>query len=209
MEKAKKNFPSLPPRPPFIEDVDCEKEKEILKAEMEYAKKWEERKGLEKKQKEEEERVELYDFLCKEFAPKGEVMTKILASYLSLFEDVINERSAALRTDMCVKFVPENGTKYYVKVRGDKEFHLYDELSCGEKILAAFLLLDLVSALCGTRILLLDELNSLDSRSLGELFDLVTSSKMLEEYDNIVLASVNTDELDRVVRKHESVIQKI
>lgn len=209
LEKAKKIVPDIPVAPVDIEVTDFEREKAILKAELEYAKKWEEREALLQKQAEEEENVKLYDTLCKAFAPKGEVMTKIIASYLSIFEEEVNTRAALLRAGMSVKFIPENGVKFCVKVREDREFHVYDELSEGEKTLAAFLLLDLISLLCGTKIMVVDDLNNVDKNALHELFNFMSSPEFLRQYDNIILSSVNYGDFLDIIDKHASVIQTV
>lgn len=210
IEKLKKSIPELPAKPASIpSSFDFRKEKEILKEEMDYAKKWEERKPLEKKIEEEARKVATYDYLCKAFAPKGEVMTRILSSYLSIFEEEINKKAEMMRRDMKVKFLPENGIQYFVKVKEEKEFHLYDELSKGEKTLAAFLLLDLVSSLCGTRMMILDDLNNLDNTALNEIFDILVTPEFKDCYDHIIVASVDSNDVMKVVDDHSAVIQKI
>ena len=207
IERGKKNVPSLPAPPSFIEEKDYGKEKEILKEEIEMGKKWKEKLQLEEKKESLEKQVGIYDFLCKAFAPKGEVMTKTLASYLSLFEEEMNKRAELLRTGMSIKFAPENGVKYFVKVKGEKAYRLYDELSRGEKTISIFLLLDLVSSLCGTKIMILDDLNNLDKTSLEELFNLISTPEFTDAYDNIILASVENEEMKEVCEKHKAVIQ--
>lgn len=207
LENAKKNIPDVLTPPSVIEEKDYEKEKIVLKEQLEYAKQYEEREKLERKIKEEEKNVELYDFLCHEFAPKGEVMTKIVASYLMFFEDEINKRAVALKSGMRIKFVPENGVKYLVRMRGDQEFHAFDDLSAGEKTLAALLLLDLVSSLCGTRIMILDDLNHLDSSGIDSIFGFMSSSEFLSLYDVVIVASVNTEEMYKSISKYSAVVQ--
>ena len=210
IEKLKKSIPELPPKKPDVipSSFDFGKEKENLKKDMEYAKKWEERAPLEKKIAEETKKVATYDYLCKAFAPKGEVMTKILSSYLSIFEEAINQRAKEMRKGMEVKFRPENGIKYLVKVKEEKDFHLYDELSKGEKTLAAFLLLDLVSALCGTNMMILDDLNNLDNKALNEIFEIITSPDFKKGYDHIVVASVDSSEILDIAEKYKTIIHR-
>lgn len=211
IEKQKKSIPELPPKKPeyIPSSFDFGKEKERLKKEMEYAKKWEEKIAVEKKVEEEAKKVVTYDYLCKAFAPKGEVMTRILSSYLSYFENVINQKAEMMREGMEVKFYSENGIKYFVKIKGEKEFHLYDELSKGEKTLAAFLLLDLVSTLCGTRMMILDDLNNLDKKALSEIFSILATPEFSDSYDHIIVASVDSSEILELVEKYKTIIHRI
>ena len=210
IERTKKTIPEIPSKPTTIaSSVDFTKEKAILKEELKYAKDWEDRIALEKVIERKTKNVATLDSLCKSFAPKGEVMTRILQSYITLFEEEINKTAIATRKDMKVKFVSENGIKYYVKMKSDKDFRYYEELSKGEKILSIFLLLDLVSALCGTRILLLDDLNHLDALALEDIFSIITNPSFMEEYDHVIISAVNSQDVINVTDKHAAVIQKI
>lgn len=208
LEKAKKNLPDIPVRPATVAERNFEDEKNILKAEIDYAQKWAEREKLEKQRVEEEKRVRVYDLLCKSFDGKGEVMTGIVSSYLSLFEEEANQRAEVLRTGMQIKFVPENGVKYLIKMKEDKDFHPYDDLSKGEKTLAAFVLLDLIVALCNTRIMILDDLNNLDKPSFEEMMRFISTPEYLGCYDHIILASIDHEAITDVIDEYP-VIHKI
>ena len=108
---------------------------------------------------------------------------------------------------MEVKFFPENGVQYFVKTKGDKAFHLYDELSKGEKTLAAFLLLDLISSICGTKIMIIDDLNNLDNTALEEIFKIITDSEFQNCYDHIIVASVDNSEVLNLIGKYKTIVR--
>lgn len=207
--KAKKSMPELPAKISLPPDRDFEKEKAAKKGEILLAKEWNEGAKLEERERKEAAKLVTLESLCKSFAPKGEVMTKIISSYTSIFESEINKRATALRVGLRVKFAAQNGVKYLVKMKEEKGFRQYNELSTGEKVVAIFLLLDLISSLCGTKILLIDNMNDLDAASLNEVFKLLTNEEFAGHYDNIVVAAVDTNEMLDIAKKYTASIHML
>ena len=191
----KKNLPPVPARPSTVPDAaDYTVRKQELKRERAYCEAYERNQQLMRESEALEKRYIILDALCTALAPKGDVMSGITATYLSIFEGVINKRAAELGTGYLVQFIADNGVNYTIKTPASTTYHSYADLSCGEQLVAIFLLLDMLNALCGTRIMLLDDLNHLDSDNFGVLLSLVNSKAFQDDYDHVfICAAKNTD----------------
>ena len=149
----------------------------------------------------EELTARLYDVdsLVTELGPKGPVKEKVTGAYISAFEDVCNNKADGLRTGMKMRFMVDNGITPLLDVKGDGNYLPYSLLSGGEKIYMIFLLLDMFNAMCGLKMLILDELSVLDASNFGALLDIL--EKHTEEYDQVLLSTVNHDGLTAELKK--------
>lgn len=195
LEAEKKNIPSLPVFPTVLGTVtDFSIRKKELKEERIYCEAYEKNQRMMREGDALKQKFDTLNFLCKALEPKGVVVTGITESYLTIFEDAINKRADELGTGYSVKFIANNGVNYTIRTNRSKEYHQFTELSKGEQLIAIFLLLDMLNKLCGTRIMLLDDINHLDSCNFNTLFDLLCSKALQDDYDHIFLcAAINSD----------------
>ena len=124
---------------------------------------------------------------------------KVTGAYINAFEDVCNGKADGLRTGMKMRFMVDNGITPLLDVKGDGNYLPYSLLSGGEKIYMIFLLLDMFNAMCGLKMLILDELSVLDASNFGALLDIL--EKHTEEYDQVLLSTVNHDGLTAELKK--------
>lgn len=143
----------------------------------------------------------LYDLesLVTEMAPKGPVKEKITGAYISAFEDAVNAKAAELKSGMKMRFALDGGITPLLDIAGDGTYLPYHLLSGGEKIYMIFLLLDMFNAMCGLRLLIIDELSVLDEVNFGSLLDLL--QKHTEEYDQILISTVDHADLVAQLKK--------
>lgn len=196
----KKNLPTVPSRPAMVgATVDFTIRKAELKTEKVYCETYERNQKMLKESNAFKEKFEILNFLCKALEPKGDVINGITAAYLSVFEGVINKRADELGSGYAVRFIPDNGVNFTIKTPKAVVYRSYSDLSHGEQLVAIFLLLDMLNTLCGTRILLLDDVNHLDSDNFSTLFELISSPILQDDYDHIfVCAAVNAD-IEKIV----------
>lgn len=191
----KKNLPEIPVCPTVIGDsTDYSVRKAEIKEEKKYCEAYERNQKMISEGVELKKKYDVLNFLCKALEPKGAVINGVTSSYLSVFEDVINKRADELKIGYSVQFISENGVNYNIKTTATTTHRPYNDLSHGEQLIAVFLLLDMLNTLCGTRILLLDDVNHLDSKNFDTLFALICSKTLQDDYDHIFLcAAVNAD----------------
>ena len=75
-------------------------------------------------------------------------------------------------------------------------------LSSGEKMLLAFLLMDMVSSISGTRILVFDNLEQFDEGTIENLLNMLEQDKIKERYDHIFLSVVEHPSIMQLLSQH-------
>lgn len=198
LDNMKKNLIAVPEKPED-EATDFSKEKNALKEERKRIEQYEEHLKILKQIEYFEKRLEIYSTLTDRLSPKGSVMAKITDYYLSILEDVCNARAAGFKKDIRVKFIANDGVEIYAYNGKAKQPLRYSLLSEGERAYVLFLLIDMLNALSGLRILLLDDLEKLDQVSFNALLDILMSKEVQDEYDHIVIATVN----------HEGIVNRL
>lgn len=144
------------------------------------------------------EELECIEYLVKAFGEKGCVRVAIIAKYVSVFEELINERSKKIRSDVSFAIVPEDG----IRILMDTGNGLlpYENLSGGEKAYMLFMIMDMLNSLSGTRILFIDELSVMDAENFNSLLDIICAYS--SEYDHVVFAAVNHVETVEAIKDH-------
>lgn len=185
LEDSKVEIPAMPEAP---DTADVSERKETLKRALKGIEEYEEGLRLAEQIKVLEENVSDLERLVKAFADKGPVRIGIIQSYLGVFTDICNERSAHCRPEIQFDFRSEDGVKVYMS--NDKgEFLAYENLSGGEKAYMLFIIIDMLNSLCGTRLLFLDELSVLDTGCFDSLLGIIQAYSA--DYDHIFVAAVD------------------
>ena len=112
--------------------------------------------------------------------------------YTNIFESVANQTAKALNKEFRVKFVAKEGITVYFKFKSNALYMPYRMLSGGEKVLAMFILLDLINQLTNSNIMVLDEIDVLDEQRFGELMEVLNSDFIKDRYDMIFLTMTDT-----------------
>ena len=144
------------------------------------------------------EELECLEYLVKVFGEKGCVRVAIIAKYVKVFEDLINERSQKIRGDVSFSIIPEDGIKILMDTGNG--FLPYENLSGGEKAYMLFMIMDMLNSLSGTRILFIDELSVMDAENFNALLDIICTYS--SEYDHVVFAAVNHMETVAAIKAH-------
>ena len=141
-----------------------------------------------------------YELLVKLMADKGAVRTGIVNSYLSVFEDICNERSAAIRPDVTFKFESKNGVVVKMSTGSGVAPLQFENLSGGERAYMLYIIIDMLNQLVGTRLLVLDELSVIDEETINVLLELILSHSA--DYDHIVLSAVDHADTVNAFKAH-------
>lgn len=149
--------------------------------------------------------VTLFDNLVADFAPKGIVRSNVINHYLSVIETACNDRAAKLRPGFEMRFKAVDGITYTVKTDASSCFKPFVSLSSGEKVLATFLIVDLLNQFNAQKILMLDDLDKLDATAFEELLNIIQSSEIQDSYDHIFLMAVNHDDIKKVIKGHPDI----
>lgn len=143
--------------------------------------------------------LETTEYLVKAFGDKGCVRVAIIAKYVKVFEDLINERSQKIRSDISFNIVPDDGIRIFMNTGNG--FLPYENLSGGEQAYMLFMIMDMLNSLSGTRILFIDELSVMDAVNFSALLDIITEYQ--GEYDHIIFAAVDHKETVESIKDHK------
>lgn len=136
---------------------------------------------------------DLYEVLSKCFSPKGCVLNGNLSYYLDFLEGQINVQADRLGYKLALSM--DGGLHISIGRSGDEDLIDIQKCSGGERSIAIFLLLSILNQITGVRILLLDEVETLDNEVWKKLLALIKDTK--DDYDHVIFAGVNhTDTIE-------------
>ena len=143
------------------------------------------------------------NFIVKSLDIKGPVVSDFIRTLVEPIEDVCNERATVLKTGMKVKLLVKDGLTMLFQLGELKPFLPYTSLSAGEKILAIVLMTDLVNLFSGSGFLIIDDTDHLDEDSFEVLLKFVTDQDIQEQYDNIIISSVNHSDIVNKIKDYD------
>ena len=202
-ERLSKMQIEIPEKPEEISVTSYSAEKANVIAELNKIKKY---KEMQKKYNEfwkNKREYNVLNFIVKSLDIKGPVVSDFIRTLVEPIEDVCNERATVLKTGMKVKLLVKDGLTMLFQLGELKPFLPYTSLSAGEKILAIVLMTDLVNLFSGSGFLIIDDTDHLDEDSFEVLLKFVTDQDIQEQYDNIIISSVNHSDIVNKVKDYD------
>jgi len=202
-ERLSKMQIEIPEKPEEISITSYSAEKANVIAELNKIKKY---KEMQKKYNEfwkNKREYNILNFIVKSLDIKGPVVSDFIRTLVEPIEDVCNERATVLKTGMKVKLLVKDGLKMLFQLGELKPFLPYTSLSAGEKILAIVLMTDLVNLFSGSGFLIIDDTDHLDEDSFEVLLKFVTDQDIQEQYDNIIISSVNHSDIVNKIKNYD------
>lgn len=144
-----------------------------------------------------EKAISIYKKLVELFAPTGVIRQKTLMHSIAPLETYCNDRMAKILPKYAIVFNGDGKMGFTFRT-ADGEDVPYKNLSNGERIRVLYILMDMLNALNGFHIMILDNLDGLDKTSLSEMCKLIKENS--DDYDHIFLSSVNTVEFEEVIK---------
>ena len=193
----------IPEKPEEISITSYSAEKANVIAELNKIKKY---KDMQKRYNEfwkNKREYNVLNFIVKSLDIKGPVVSDFIRTLVEPIEDVCNERATVLKTGMKVKLLVKDGLTMLFQLGELKPFLPYTSLSAGEKILAIVLMTDLVNLFSGSGFLIIDDTDHLDEDSFEVLLKFVTDQDIQEQYDNIIISSVNHSDIVNKVKDYD------
>ena len=202
-ERLSKMKIEIPEKPEEISITSYSAEKANVIAELNKIKKY---KDMQKRYNEfwkNKREYNVLNFIVKSLDIKGPVVSDFIRTLVEPIEDVCNERATVLKTGMKVKLLVKDGLTMLFQLGELKPFLPYTSLSAGEKILAIVLMTDLVNLFSGSGFLIIDDTDHLDEDSFEVLLKFVTDQDIQEQYDNIIISSVNHSDIVNKVKDYD------
>ena len=202
-ERLSKMQIEIPEKPEEISVTSYSAEKANVIAELNKIKKY---KEMQKKYNDfwkNKREYNVLNFIVKSLDIKGPVVSDFIRTLVEPIEDVCNERATILKTGMKVKLLVKDGLTMLFQLGELKPFLPYTSLSAGEKILAIVLMTDLVNLFSGSGFLIIDDTDHLDEESFEVLLKFVTDKDIQEQYDNIIISSVNHSDIVNKIKDYD------
>lgn len=193
----------LPKKPEeIIDDTDYNELKRKLKEERERVFAYEQNLKIQHELDLFSAKYELYKKIIKLLSPKGTVMNNIVEYYLSVYEDISNEIADKLNMNFNIQFEAKDGVQIYYMKKGEKHPIPYNSISSGEKALVMFVLIYMLNILSGFKILIMDNLDKLDSEAFAAILKVTMSKEVQDEFDHIVLSCVDHEDTMKELAKY-------
>ena len=202
-ERLSKMQIEIPEKPEEISITSYSAEKANVTQELNKIKKY---KDMQKRYNEfwkNKREYNVLNFIVKSLDIKGPVVSDFIRTLVEPIEDVCNERATVLKTGMKVKLLVKDGLTMLFQLGELKPFLPYTSLSAGEKILAIVLMTDLVNLFSGSGFLIIDDTDHLDEDSFEVLLKFVTDKDIQEQYDNIIISSVNHSDIVNKIKDYD------
>lgn len=135
-------------------------------------------------------KVNLYDFAVKFFSANG-IKSKLLEKAVDPLQKMIDEKTQSLRKGFKISLMTEEEFDITISPRTGEVVPL-NKISAGEFIVTAYILMSVVSQITGVSILMMDNLDNLDSDAARQLMLLLDAD---ENFNTIILASVDHSDI--------------
>lgn len=165
-----------------------------LNKELSLATAYEAAKEAERKAAAAKIQYDIYAELVTLLSPKGGARQKVLEHNLAPLEAYINKKGVSVLPKYTIRLDATDGFNVLF-VDSDGNVIPFDNLSTGERIRAVYLLTDMLNALNGYRILIVDNLDGLDSEALNDLLNVIIDNA--DDYDHVFVATIDkADDID-------------
>lgn len=192
----KNNLTTVPPEPPVIHNSSQsgQRRKELLNA-RKNIEDYNNQQNLIREIKGINHKLNICNYIVTALADKGEVKNSIIEYYLTIFEKICNSRAAQFAPGYEIKLIAGNGVRIQMKTPANNDFYSLSGLSDGENLIAIFIVLDMLNQLSNTRIMFIDNVETLDKKALENLAALVSKPEFQASYDHIFICGVNHSEV--------------
>ena len=204
IETLKKNKIKVPEKPTMLTTrIDLAKEKKEINDILATIKAFDDAEAAYLKAEKVKRKIKIYDYLMETFDNKGPVASAFLKATAELLEKKVEERAKIFDDKLKVRFDVTEGLKPYFQFGETATFQTYYSLSTGQKIIASMLITDVLNFYCGSEILILDELNDLDEKNFEAVMKFITSEDVKEDYETIIVCTVNHKNLLDIMKKYK------
>jgi energy-coupling factor transporter ATP-binding protein EcfA2 len=208
IKKMQNDMPKEPAVPDATNIEVLQNNLDALNIEYNNAIKYEEAEKAAVKLNQLTDRLSIYEELVDAMNPKNGITQKVLERSVIPLEEYCNREIASILPKYTVKFDVSDGMRILLQNQNEQTIS-YESASRGEKIRIRFLVLNMLNALSGFRLLMIDDLDSLDKESLAALLALIDSEKVKNEYDHIFLCGVDHAEVREAVENMSTTDCKI
>ena len=173
--------PEILPEPQKVEKAHLEAKKKELLDLLSILSRYEKVQQNKKELAKIKDKYDLAQFAVKVLDSKIGIPTLILQRTLRFFEKKCNEKASLLREGFQIHFLSDNGITIQVSPGKEKPFVDMKEVSTGEFVCVAYILMTMIGEATKCHLFLIDNLDRLDTEYLNALLSLLEEDKKIEQ----------------------------
>lgn len=173
--------PEILPEPQKVEKAHLEAKKKELLDLLSILSRYEKVQQNKKELAKIKDKYDLAQFAVKVLDSKIGIPALILQRTLRFFEKKCNEKASLLREDFQIHFLSDNGITIQVSPGKGKPFVDMKEVSTGEFVCVAYILMTMIGEATKCHLFLIDNLDRLDTEYLNALLSLLEEDKKIEQ----------------------------
>ena len=173
--------PEILPEPQKVEKAHLEAKKKELLDLLSILSRYEKVQQNKKELAKIKDKYDLAQFAVKVLDSKIGIPALILQRTLQFFEKKCNEKASLLREGFQIHFLSDNGITIQVSPGKEKPFVDMKEVSTGEFVCVAYILMTMIGEATKCHLFLIDNLDRLDTEYLNALLSLLEEDKKIEQ----------------------------
>lgn len=173
--------PEILPEPQKVEKAHLEAKKKELLDLLSILSRYEKVQQNKKELAKIKDKYDLVQFAVKVLDSKIGIPALILQRTLRFFEKKCNEKASLLREGFQIHFLSDNGITIQVSPGKGKPFVDMKEVSTGEFVCVAYILMTMIGEATKCHLFLIDNLDRLDTEYLNALLSLLEEDKKIEQ----------------------------
>lgn len=173
--------PEILPEPQKVEKAHLEAKKKELLDLLSILSRYEKVQQNKKELAKIKDKYDLAQFTVKVLDSKIGIPALILQRTLRFFEKKCNEKASLLREGFQIHFLSDNGITIQVSPGKGKPFVDMKEVSTGEFVCVAYILMTMIGEATKCHLFLIDNLDRLDTEYLNALLSLLEEDKKIEQ----------------------------
>lgn len=188
--------PEILPEPQKVEKAHLEAKKKELLDLLSILSRYEKVQQNKKELAKIKDKYDLAQFAVKVLDSKIGIPALILQRTLRFFEKKCNEKASLLREGFQIHFLSDNGITIQVSPGKGKPFVDMKEVSTGEFVCVAYILMTMIGEATKCHLFLIDNLDRLDTEYLNALLSLLEEDKKIEQ---VFLGGVDHADIERTL----------
>lgn len=188
--------PEILPEPQKVEKAHLEAKKKELLDLLSILSRYEKVQQNKKELAKIKDKYDLAQFAVKVLDSKIGIPVLILQRTLRFFEKKCNEKASLLREGFQIHFLSDNGITIQVSPGKGKPFVDMKEVSTGEFVCVAYILMTMIGEATKCHLFLIDNLDRLDTEYLNALLSLLEEDKKIEQ---VFLGGVDHADVERTL----------
>lgn len=188
--------PEILPEPQKVEKAHLEAKKKELLDLLSILSRYEKVQQNKKELAKIKDKYDLAQFAVKVLDSKIGIPALILQRTLRFFEKKCNEKASLLREGFQIHFLSDNGITIQVSPGKGKPFVDMKDVSTGEFVCVAYILMTMIGEATKCHLFLIDNLDRLDTEYLNALLSLLEEDKKIEQ---VFLGGVDHADVERTL----------